>query len=145
MALFLFTKAILDGKPITIYNNGNMVRDFTYVDDIIDSMILLLQKPPLPNPSFDTYNPDPSCSWAPYKVFNIGNSKPTPLMDYINALESALGITAQKQYLPMQPGDVPFTSADTSSLYEWCNFKPNTSVLNGVSQFVEWYRDFYNL
>ena len=143
MALFLFTKAILDSKPIKLFNNGQMVRDFTYVDDITESLIRLLAKPAAPDPAFSPLRPDPATSWAPHRVFNIGNSKPTPLMDYIEALESALGIKASKELMQMQPGDVPATAADTSALEAWINFKPNTPVTEGVARFVEWYRKFY--
>lgn len=145
MALFLFTKAILNGEPVKIFNNGQMVRDFTYVDDIIESLIRVLAKPPLRDESFCTKSPDPSSSWAPYKVFNIGNSSPIPLMDYVSALESSLGISAIKDYQPMQPGDVPATSADTSALERWIGFKPKTSITEGISHFVKWYREFYDV
>jgi UDP-glucuronate 4-epimerase len=145
MALFLFTKAMLEGKPIQVFNNGQMVRDFTYIDDIIESLVRLLDKPAAPDPGFDAANPDPACSWAPHRVFNIGNSNPTPLMDYIEAVEQALGVTAEKQFLPMQPGDVPVTAADTSALEAWVDFKPNTPVREGVAQFVAWYREFYGV
>jgi UDP-glucuronate 4-epimerase len=143
MALFLFTKSMLAGEPIQVFNNGEMVRDFTYVDDIIESLVRLLNKPAVPDTAFDSANPNPAMSWAPHRVFNIGNSSPTPLMDYIQAIESALGVTAKKQYLPMQPGDVPATAADTSALEAWIGFKPNTPVKEGVSRFVSWYRQFY--
>jgi len=143
MALFLFTKAMLAGEPIQVFNNGQMVRDFTYVDDIIESLIRLLDKPAASEPDFDPAQPDPAISWAPYKVFNVGNSNPTPLMDYIEAVESALGITAIKHFLPMQPGDVRATAADTSALEAWIGFKPNTSVKEGVRRFVSWYQEFY--
>lgn len=115
MALFLFTKAILAGEPIQVFNHGKMVRDFTYVDDIVESLLRVLDRPAEPDPCFDATAPDPATSWAPHRVFNIGNSNPTPLMAYIEALESALGITAEKQYLPMQAGDVPATAADASA------------------------------
>ena len=143
MALFLFTRSMLAGEPIQVFNNGEMVRDFTYVDDIIESLMRLLNKPAVPDTAFDSANPNPAMSWAPHRVFNIGNSSPTPLMDYIEAIESALGITAEKQYLPMQPGDVPATAADTSALEAWTGFKPNTPVKIGVYRFVSWYRNFY--
>jgi len=143
MALFLFTRAILAGEPIQVFNNGKMIRDFTYIDDIIESLIRLLDKPATQDPSFDAANPDPACSWAPHRVFNIGNSNPTPLMDYIHAVELALGITAKKQLLPMQLGDVAATAADTAALESWVGFKPNTSVEDGVARFVAWYRTFY--
>ena len=145
MALFLFTKAILAGEPIQVFNNGQMVRDFTYVDDIIESLLRVLDKPATPDPAFNPSQPNPASSWAPHRVFNIGNSNPTPLMDYIGAIESALGITATKTFLPMQPGDVPATAADTSALEAWTGFKPNTPVGEGVARFVAWYREFYGL
>jgi UDP-glucuronate 4-epimerase len=147
MALFLFTRAMLEGRPIQVFNHGQMVRDFTYVDDIVESLIRVLDKPAEPNPAFDTGVPvpDPATSWAPHRVFNIGNSNPTPLMEYIEAIEAALGVTAVKEFLPMQPGDVPATAADTSALEAWTGFKPNTPVREGVARFVAWYRDFYGV
>jgi UDP-glucuronate 4-epimerase len=145
MALFLFTKAMLEGKPIQVFNNGQMVRDFTYVDDIVESLLRLLDKPAAADPTFDPQAPNPSTSWAPHRVFNIGNSNPTPLMDYIHAVEQALGVTAEMQMLPMQPGDVPATAADTSALEAWVQFKPNTPVKEGVARFVAWYRQFYGV
>jgi len=145
MALFLFTKAMLEGKPIQVFNNGEMVRDFTYVDDIVESLLRLLDKPATADSTFDPQVPNPSTSWAPHRVFNIGNSNPTPLMEYIEAVEQALGVTAEKQLLPMQPGDVPATAADTSALEAWVNFKPNTPVKEGVARFVAWYRQFYGV
>lgn len=145
MALFLFTQAMLDGRPIQVFNNGEMVRDFTYVDDIVESLLRLLDRPATPDPIFDPAHPEPSTSWAPYRVFNIGNSRPTPLMKYIEAIEDELGITAVKEFLPMQPGDVPATAADTSALESWTGFKPNTPVKEGVARFVAWYREFYGV
>ena len=145
MALFLFTKAILAGQPIDIFNNGNMVRDFTFVDDIVEGVIRVADKPATSNPAFDPANPDPATSNAPYRVFNIGNNQPTPLMDYVQALESALGITAIKNFLPMQPGDVPATAANTDELDAWVGFKPNTAVQQGVALFADWYRNYYKV
>ena len=145
MALFLFTKAILAGEPIQVFNNGQMVRDFTYVGDIVESLLRVLDKPAEADPAFDPSQPDSATSWAPHRVFNIGNSNPTPLLDYIEAVEDALGITATKEFLPMQPGDVPATAADTSALEAWTGFKPNTPVKEGVAQFVAWYREFYRV
>ena len=145
MALFLFTKAILAGQPIDVFNHGNMVRDFTFVDDIVEGMIRVADKPATPNPAFDPVNPDPATSNAPYRVFNIGNDQPMPLMDYIHALESSLGVTAKKNYLPIQPGDVPATAANTDELNAWVGFKPNTTVQQGVTRFVEWYRNYYKI
>jgi len=143
MALFLFTRAILDGRPIDVFNNGHMVRDFTYVDDIVEGVIRVLDRTAEPNPAFDAAEPDPGTSNAPYRVFNIGNSRPTPLADYIGALEEALGRKAERNYLPMQPGDVPATAANTDELDAWVGFKPATPVREGVRRFVEWYREFY--
>jgi UDP-glucuronate 4-epimerase len=145
MALFLFTKAILDGRPINVFNHGNMVRDFTYVDDIVEGVSRVLDRPAEPDPAFDPAHPDPGTSNAPYRVFNIGNSQPTPLADYIGALEEALGRRAERNYLPMQPGDVPATAANTEELDAWVGFKPATPVREGVRRFVEWYREFYKV
>jgi UDP-glucuronate 4-epimerase len=143
MALFLFTRAMLAGEPIQVFNNGQMIRDFTYIDDIVESVVRLLDKPAAPDPRFDAADPNPASSWAPHRVFNIGNSNPTPLMEYIEAVEQAIGLTAEKHFLPMQPGDVPGTAADTSALEGWVDFKPNTPVREGVARFVAWYREFY--
>ena len=145
MALFLFTKAMVEGRPIQVFNHGQMMRDFTYVDDIVESLFRLLNKPAAPNPTFDAQQPDPATSWAPHRVFNIGNSNPIPLMAYIEAVEQALGVTAEKELLPMQQGDVPATAADASALEEWVGFKPNTPVQEGVARFVAWYRQFYGV
>jgi UDP-glucuronate 4-epimerase len=120
-----------------------MVRDFTFIDDIVEGVIRVLDKPATPNVKFDALHPDPATSNAPYRVFNIGNGNPTPLMDYIGALESALGVTAKKNFLPMQPGDVPATSANTSELGKWVGFQPDTKVTDGVQKFAEWYLSHY--
>jgi len=143
MALFLFANAMLKGDPIDVFNDGKMVRDFTFIDDIVEGVIRVLDKPATPDVKFDALHPDPATSNAPYRVFNIGNGNPTPLMDYIAALESALGITAKKNFLPMQPGDVPATSADTSELVKWVGFQPDTKVAVGVQKFAEWYLSHY--
>ena len=143
MALFLFTDAIRQGKPIDVFNQGAMVRDFTFIDDIVEGVIRVLDKTATPNQDFDPLNPDPGSSTAPFRVFNIGNGNPTPLVDYIGALESALGITAEKNLMPMQPGDVPATSADTSELKDWVGFAPNNDVRDGVKRFVDWYIAYY--
>ncbi len=145
MALFLFTKAILEGRPIDVFNHGEMVRDFTYIDDIVEGVIRVLDRPAEPDPAFDASHPDPATSAAPYRVFNIGNSQPTPLKDYIDAVEAELGIRADRNYVPIQPGDVPATEADTSELAAWVGFKPNTKVEDGVRRFVRWYREFYGV
>ncbi len=143
MALFLFTKAMLEGQAIDIFNNGNMIRDFTFVDDIVEGVIRVMDRPAEADDSFDSDAPDPASSNAPYRVFNIGNNQPVQLMDYISALEKALGKTAIKNFLPMQPGDVPATAASTDALDAWVGFKPNTAIIAGVEKFVEWYLDHY--
>lgn len=143
MAPFLFIRAILAGRPIDVFNHGKMQRDFTYVDDIVEGVVRVLDKAPVANPSFDKTNPDAASSWAPYRIFNIGNSQPVELMDFIAAFEEALGMQAQKNFLPMQPGDVPSTSADVSALTALTGFAPATSVREGISRFVAWYRDYY--
>ena len=143
MALFKFTNAMRKGDPIDVYNSGQMVRDFTYIDDIVEGVIRVLDKIATPNPNFDARSPDPQSSTAPFRVFNIGNGNPTPLMDYIGALESALGVEAKKNMMPMQPGDVPATSADTSELADWVGFAPDTDVKIGVQRFVDWYVSYF--
>ena len=143
MALFLFTKAMMEGNEIDVFNNGEMVRDFTYIDDIVEGVIRVLDKTATANPDYDASIPDPATAAAPYRVFNIGNGNPTPLMDYIGALESALGIEAKKNFMPMQPGDVPATSADTTELGKWVGFQPDTKVREGVQHFVDWYLGYY--
>jgi len=143
MALFLFTKAMFLGEPIEVFNGGKMSRDFTYIDDIIESMTRLINKPAIPLKNFDKTNPDASRSWCPYMIFNIGNSQPASLMTYIEAIEKATNKKAIKKYMPMQPGDVERTEANTESLEKWINFKPNTSIDDGVKKFVDWYREHY--
>lgn len=143
MALFLFTKAMLENRPIDVFNNGRMQRDFTYVDDIAEGVVRIARKPPPPHDSFDRGNPDPATSWAPYRIFNIGNHQPVELLDYIAALELALGKKAQMNFLPMQAGDVPATYADTADLAAATGFTPKTPVKLGIARFVEWYRNYY--
>lgn len=143
MALFLFAKAILEGRAIDVFNNGNMVRDFTYVDDIVEGVIRVSDRPAEPATDFNSDLPDPAASNVPYRIFNIGNSQPTPLMDYIDALEDALGMRAERNYLPLQLGDVPATAANTDELDTWVGFKPNTPVREGVKRFVNWYKKYY--
>jgi UDP-glucuronate 4-epimerase len=145
MALFLFAKAILEGRAIDVFNQGRMRRDFTYIDDIAEGVLRVLDRPPQANPAFDRQVPDPATSWAPYRVFNIGNHQPVELMDYIEALERALGKTATKNFLPMQDGDVPATWADTSELRHATGFAPATPVDEGVRCFVDWYRSYMNV
>lgn len=143
MAPFLFTKAILEGRHIDIYNHGKMSRDFTYIDDIVEGVLRVLDKPASVNNLFDSENPDPSLSNAPYRIFNIGNGKPILLMDFISTLEQVLGVNAIKVYRDMQAGDVGATAADTRELVDWVGFKPNTSLLIGVTRFVEWYKLYF--
>jgi UDP-glucuronate 4-epimerase len=145
MSPFLFADAILHGKPINVFNHGDMMRDFTYIDDIVEGVVQVLDKPAQANLQYDPSHPDPSTSGAPYRVFNIGNSQPEKLMDFIGALENAFGRTAEKNYLPMQPGDVKATYADTSALEGWVGFKPDTALSEGVVKFASWYRDFYKI
>lgn len=145
MALFKFTRAIIEGNSIDVYNHGQMRRDFTYIDDIAEAVVRLQDVIPQPDASWTVEEGTPATSSAPYRVYNIGNSDPVALMDYINALESALGKVAQKNMMPMQPGDVLETSADTKALYEVIGFKPHTSVVGGVGRFVEWYKTFYKV
>ncbi len=145
MALFIFTKAILDGCPIDVYNEGKMLRDFTYVADIVEGVVRVLDRPAQPNFDWDGKKPDPSTSLAPYKVYNIGNHTPVPLMYFIETLEKALGKTAIKNLLPMQQGDVPETYADVDDLMRDTGFAPNTPIEEGIAQFVAWYRAYYNV
>lgn len=145
MALFKFTKAILQNKPIEIYNQGNMVRDFTYIDDIVQGILLITHKPASSHCDFDAQKPNPAISDAPYRIFNIGNNNPVSLMFYIEALEQALGMQAIKHYLPMQAGDVPATASNTDALQEWVGFKPNTSISTGIHNFVNWYKSYYSV
>ena len=145
MALFLFTKAILADEPIKVFNHGKMVRDFTYIDDIVEGVVRLLDKPAQPDPGWSSATPDPATSFAPYRIFNIGNNTPVELMRYIHALETELGKTAKMEMLGMQMGDVPATSADVSRLEAWVDFRPKTKVEEGIAKFVAWYRDYYRV
>ena len=144
MALFKFTKGILANEPIPVFNNGNMVRDFTYIDDIVEGVVRVIDRKPSPNPDWDGMNPDPATSYKPYRVFNIGNNNPVKLTRYIEVLEECLGKEAIIDYLPMQPGDVPATYADTDQLEKEAGFKPLTTVETGIKKFVEWYRMYHN-
>jgi UDP-glucuronate 4-epimerase len=145
MALFKFTKNILEGKPIPVFNNGNMVRDFTYIDDIVEGVVRTIDRPAQPDPSWDSAAPDPARSKAAYRIYNIGNNKPVQLMRYIEVLEKSLGKKAQLEMLPMQPGDVPATMADVSALEADIGYRPRTTVEEGVPRFVEWYRRYYKV
>ncbi|MEK0248777.1 NAD-dependent epimerase [Raoultella sp. BAC10a-01-01] len=143
MALFKFTKAMLEGKSIDVYNYGKMKRDFTYVEDIVEAIVRVQDVIPQQNPEWTVENGSPANSSAPYRVYNIGNSSPVELMDYITALEEALGMEAEKNMMPIQPGDVLETSADTKPLYDLVGFKPQTTVKEGVQNFVDWYKEYY--
>jgi len=145
MALFLFTKAILEGRPIDVFNHGQMQRDFTYVDDIVEGVIRVTDRIAAPDPAFDPRAPNPGTGRAPYRVFNIGNHQPVPLMDFIGAIEQALGRPAQKNFLPLQDGDVPATYADVDALTDWVGFAPGTDIGTGIGRFVEWYRGYYKV
>lgn len=145
MALQKFTKSILGGEPITVYNYGKHRRDFTYIDDIVEGIVRVLDKPAKSNPNWDGNEPDPSTSSAPWKLYNIGNNKPVELMDYIQELEDSLGIKARKKLLPLQPGDVPDTYADVDDLVNEFGYKPSTSVRDGVVKFVDWYKGYYKI
>jgi UDP-glucuronate 4-epimerase len=145
MALFLFTKAILEGRPIDVFNHGKMQRDFTYVDDIVEGVIRVLDRVAEPNPAYVSDTPDPGTSNAPFRVFNIGNHNPVQLLDYIGCIEDALGMQARKNLLPLQDGDVPATYADVDALRDWVGFTPATEIRNGVGRFVEWYRGYYKV
>ncbi len=143
MALFLFTKAILEDRPIDVFNYGEMQRDFTYIDDIVEGLVRVIDHPPKGNPDWSGKHPDPGSSRAPYKIYNIGNNNPVKLMDFITAIEKAIGKEAKKNMLPIQPGDVPATYADVSDLIEDLGYKPATPIQEGIDRFVAWYREFY--
>lgn len=145
MALFLFTRAILAGEPIQVFNNGNHTRDFTYVEDIVEGVIRVSDQIAAPNPDWDPAAPDPATSNAPFRIFNIGNDAPVSLMDYISVLEECLGRKAIKQMLPVQPGDVPDTRADVSALMAAVGYRPATTIREGISRFVDWYRSYYRV
>jgi UDP-glucuronate 4-epimerase len=145
MALFLFTKAIVEGKAIDVFNNGKMKRDFTYVDDIVESIARLVPKAPKPDSTWSGLAPDPASSFAPYRVYNIGNNKPVELMKFIEIIEQEIGKPAIKNFLPMQDGDVPETYADVTDLMREINFEPATPIEVGVANFVNWYKEYYNI
>lgn len=144
MALFLFTDAIMNNKPIKVFNNGEMKRDFTYIDDIVEGVVRLLNNPPKENSEWDKVAADPGTSNAPYKVYNIGNNKPVELMEFIGAIEEKIGKVAIKEYLPLQDGDVPMTYADVDNLIEDVGFRPDTSINLGIGKFVDWYKEYCN-
>ncbi|MGO3497597.1 MAG: NAD-dependent epimerase [Staphylococcus equorum] len=143
MALFKFTDAIVKDETIDVYNHGKMMRDFTYVDDIVEAISRLVKKPASPNPEWTGESPDPGSSYAPYKVYNIGNNSPVRLMEFVEAIENKLGKEAKKNYMDLQPGDVPETYANVDDLFRDINFKPETTIQDGVNKFVDWYLDYY--
>jgi UDP-glucuronate 4-epimerase len=145
MALFLFTKAILEGREIEIFNRGEMIRDFTYIDDIVEGIVRIMLKPAAENPGFNPKDPDPATSKNKYRLYNIGNSSPVQLEMFIDAIEKELGIRAKRKYLPIQPGDVPRTFADVSHLEREFGYRPKTDVKEGIKKFVEWYQYFYGI
>jgi UDP-glucuronate 4-epimerase len=145
MAPMLFARAILAGEPIRVFNHGRMERDFTYIDDIVEGVIRCLDKPATPDPAFDPLDPNPATAAAPHRLFNIGNSQPTPLLRFIEVLEDALGVKAIPQFEPMQPGDVAATAADTSALEAWVGFAPHTPLEVGIGHFARWYREYYRV
>lgn len=144
MSLFLFTRKIIAGEPIDVFNHGKHRRDFTYIDDIVDGVIRVADNTPTPNPDYDPLSGDPASSHAPYRVYNIGNNKPVELMTFIETIEKHLGLEAKKNFLPLQPGDVPATYADIEPLRRDTGFEPRTSIDEGIGNFIDWYRTFYN-
>jgi len=145
MALFLFTDAILNDRPIQVFNHGRMQRDFTYIDDIVEGVVRVMGRPPSPNPAWSGDRPDPGTSYVPYKIYNIGNNQPVELNRFIETIEAVLGRTARKEYLDMQPGDVPATYADVDDLVRDFDYKPGTTLEYGISRFVEWYRGYFRI
>jgi UDP-glucuronate 4-epimerase len=145
MALFLFTSSILNGRPIDVYNYGNMQRDFTYIDDIVEGIVRALDRVATPSSAYQADQPDPATSNVPYRIFNIGNQSPVPLLDFIGCIERALGKAAEKRMLPMQDGDVLATYADAQALSEWVHCTPATPIEIGIDRFVNWYRSYYKV
>ena len=145
MALFKFTKAIINERPIDVFNYGNHTRDFTYIDDIVEGVIKTLDNTAIGNADWNSNHPDPATSKAPWRIYNIGNNKPVQLMDYINALEKNLNKKAKINMLPLQPGDVPDTNANIDNLIKKFNYNPSTSVIKGISAFVKWYKEYYQI
>lgn len=145
MALFIFTRKILAGEPIDVFNHGKHRRDFTYIDDIVDGVVRVCDSPVQPDPNWDHDNPDPGTSSAPHRIFNIGNNNPASLMEYIGTLEKTLGREAKKNFLPLQPGDVPATAADITAIADAVGYRPRTGIDQGIPRFVEWYRDYYGV
>jgi UDP-glucuronate 4-epimerase len=145
MAMWLFAKAIFAGEPIKLFNNGNMRRDFTYVDDVVESVVRLIDRPAKVDQKFSSVSPDPGASSAPWRVYNIGNNKPVELLEVVRLLEEAIGKKAKRELLPMQAGDVPATYADVDDLMREVNFRPATAITEGVVRFIDWYRKYHRL
>jgi UDP-glucuronate 4-epimerase len=145
MAIFKFTRGVIAGEAIPVYNHGKMIRDFTYIDDVVEGVVRTLDRPATPDPQFDSDDPDPSTSNAPYRIYNIGNNQPVPLLDFIKAIETAVGKPAKLDLLPIQPGDVPSTMADVRELEAAVGFRPRTSVQEGVAKFVDWFMRYYGV
>ena len=143
MALFLFTRAILENEPIKVFNHGKMQRDFTYIDDIIEGVVRIMARPAEPNAAWRSEHPDPGTSYAPYRIYNIGNNNPVELLEFIAVIENALGRKARKEFMALQAGDVPATYADVDDLIEDVGFKPQTPIADGIQRFIEWYRAYY--
>ena len=145
MAMWLFVDAIMRGRPIQLFNNGQMRRDFTYIDDVVEAVVRLVPRPPAPNPAWSGDAPDPATSRAPWRIYNIGNSKPVEVLEVVRLIEQAVGKPAIREMLPMQPGDVPATYADVSALERMVGFRPDTAIADGIERFVAWFRDFVPL
>jgi UDP-glucuronate 4-epimerase len=145
MAMWIFAKAIFAGQAIKLFNNGNMRRDFTYVDDVVESVVRLIDRPAKADPQFSSASPDPGASSAPWRVYNIGNNKPIELLEVVRLLEEAIGKKAKRELLPMQAGDVPATYADVDDLMREVNFKPATAIAEGIARFIDWYRTYHRL
>ena len=143
MAPMIFAKAILNKEPIKLFNKGNMERDFTYIDDVVETIFKLIEKPPLEDSRFNYSNPNPASSWAPYKIFNVGNKDPIKLINFVELLEKEIGIEGIKKYVDMPPGDVEKTFSDSQSIEKWINYSPNTHIKDGIKSFINWYKDFY--
>ena len=145
MAMWIFAKAIMAGEPITLFNHGKMRRDFTYIDDIVESIVRLVERPPAGNPNYSPDRPDPGSSSAPWRVYNIGNNNPVELLDVVDLLEKAIGKKAVREFAPMQPGDVPATYADIAALMREVDFKPSTPIADGIARFIEWFKGYHRL
>ncbi len=145
MALFQFTESILKGEPIKLFNNGDMERDFTYIDDVVEGITRIIHKKPLPDPNWNSKRPDPGTSYAAFKIYNIGNNKPVKLVDFVTAIENKLGLEAKKEFLPLQNGDVLATYAEIDDLKKDVGYAPHTPISEGVNRFIDWYKEYYKV